>query len=232
MTACRSAEYLDTWQSFIDELEAEILPIYQRHEQSFDPWGVHGRPHICRSVLFSEYMARFYTHSAAVEVDFYAIRVATALHDSGRQANGVDFWEKDSRQNCRQYVKSSAAGEEPEEYAEYVAGLLSKRRAGGIAQRIVYDADVLEIMRPCCGHGGIEGFRRDALHFLGSDDPQALQIADAGDRREAFIREAWQWICATEQVKLKFFRSPNYMRRLLEKLENEKTNYPLLASLL
>lgn len=233
MTASSAVDYLSGWKDFITDLEEEILPIYFRHERSFDPWGVHGRMHICRSVLFSEFMARFYYHHAMEKaIDFYAVRVATALHDSGRQANGVDLWEQDSQRNCVEYVERRATAATTSAHPSYVAGLIKKQQTGELAGWIVYDADVLEIMRPCCGHGGLDGFRRDRLHFLGGGDARAAGIADAGDLREEFILEAWRWIQATEQVKLRWHKETRYMQRLLEKLEQEKENYPRLSTLL
>jgi hypothetical protein len=224
--------YQTSWNNFIVELEQKILPVYVQHERDFDPWGVHGRMHICRSVLFSEYMARFYRETLSAEVDLYAVRVATAFHDSGRRANGPDRWEKESQGNCLAYIKSSGSWPEHADYPAYVAGLIEKQQTGELAKQIVYDADVIEIMRPCCGHGGIEGFKREFLHFLGSRDVLARNLPDASRLRESFVEEAWRWIDETERFKPRLFKSLTYMQSLLEKLESERQKYPLLASLL
>jgi hypothetical protein len=224
--------YQTSWKAFIVELEQKILPVYLQHERDFDPWGVHGRMHICRSVIFSEYMARFYRETLSTEVDLYAVRVATALHDSGRRGNGLDRWETESQRNCLKYVKSSGSRPEQEDYPSYVAGLIEKRQTGELAKQIVYDADVIEIMRPCCGHGGIAGFKQEFLHFLGSRDVLGRDLPDASRLREAFVQEAWRWISETEHFKLRLFKSLTYMQSLLEKLEAERQKYPLLSSLL
>ena len=99
-----SAEHLASWELFVDELEQKILPFYLQHELRFDRYGVHGRMHICRSVMMAEWMARFYRARTQAAIDFFAVRVAVAFHDSGRQANGVDLWESDSASNCVRYV--------------------------------------------------------------------------------------------------------------------------------
>lgn len=221
-----------SWNDFIVELEQKILPVYVQHERDFDPWGVHGRMHICRSVLFSEYMARFYRETLSAEVDLYAVRVAVAFHDSGRRANGPDRWEKESQSNCLAFIKSSGSWPEHSDYPAYVAGLIEKEQTGELAKQIVYDADVIEIMRPCCGHGGIEGFKREFLRFLGSRDVLARDLPDARRLRETFVQEAWRWINETERFKLRLFKSPNYMQSLLETLEGERQQYPLLSSLI
>ena len=49
-----------SWLDFIVELEQNILPCYKEHEATFDRWGIHGRLHIGRAVIFSEVMGRAY----------------------------------------------------------------------------------------------------------------------------------------------------------------------------
>jgi hypothetical protein len=221
------------WQAFIDELQANILPIYLNHEMSFDTWGVHGRMHICRSLLFAELMARFYKDCSNAEIDCRAIRVATAFHDSGREANGVDLWEEASKRLCFEYVERRSLLSENSRYARFVSSLIDKRlEKGNICKSIVRDADVIEIMRPCCGHGGLPGFKRDFLYFLGKDDRHAGLIPEANAVREGLIQEAWNWIKHTEIIKFKLLRSNSYMADLLEILSDERQTYPMLSTLL
>jgi hypothetical protein len=229
--AIQPADYTVSFNSFVGELEERILPFYLEHELTFDPWGVHGRMHICRSVLFAEWMARFYLERSLCDIDLYAVRVATAMHDSGRRANGVDRWEADSATRCYDYVKLYSPRAGDAEYARFVAGLIDKRKTGDTCKRIVYDADVLEIMRPCCGHGGIGGFRRECLHFAGGEDTLAVGLDDSPRIREAFIQEAWKWISDTEAIKLRLYPSATYMADLLGKLQSGKARYPMLSSL-
>jgi len=223
---------IQSWNAFVDELQENILPIYMRHEENFDILGIHGRMHICRAVLFAEYMARFYKDRLSIDIDFYAIRVATAFHDSGRQGSGLDLWEDDSARNCDEYVLQNPSVSADREYAQYVGNLIKKRGRWDIAKRIVHDADVLEIMRPCCGHGGIDGFRRRALRFAGNRDPLARGLSDSGNIRESLIQEAWRWIQKTESMKRSLFNSSAYMAALLEELDREQQNYPILSTLL
>jgi hypothetical protein len=182
--------------------------------------------------MFAEWMARFYGGKLSVSVDSYAVRVATAMHDSGRRDNGVDLWESDSASNCMEYVERHSPRPHDAEYPGYVASLIEKRPAGDACQRIVHDADVLEIMRPSCGHGGIEGFRREFLHFAGALDPLADSLPDAAEVREGLIQEAWRWIHETEQIKLRLYNSTTFFTDLLDKLGDERRSYPLLSSLL
>jgi hypothetical protein len=223
-------DHLASWELFIDELEQKILPFYREHELTFDRYGVHGRMHICRSVMLAEWMARFYHARTKAEVDFFAVRVAVAFHDSGRRDNGVDLWESDSASNCVRYVAEAVGAIE---YAERVGTLVEKKKASADPlKKIVQDADVLEIMRPCCGHGGLTGFRREFLHFGGPDDLLAREVPGIAEQREALVQEAWRWIHSTEPLKAFLADSPVHMRDLLKHLERQRSKFPLLADLL
>jgi len=99
-------------------------------------------------------------------------------------------------------------------------------------KKAVQDADVLEIMRPCCGHGGLAGFRRQFLHFGGRDDLLAGEVPGIAAQREDLIQESWRWIQSTEPLKASFTDSPAYMRDLLKHLESQRLKFPLLSDLL
>lgn len=225
-----SAEHLASWELFIDELEQKILPFYLQHELRFDRYGVHGRMHICRSVMMAEWMARFYCARAQTKIDFFAVRVAVAFHDSGRRANGVDLWESDSASNCVRYVVEALGASD---YAHAVGALIEKKnKSADPLKKIVQDADVLEIMRPCCGHGGLAGFGREFLTFGGPNDLMARDVPGIAAHREALVQEAWRWIQATEPLKASLTNSPAYMRDLLKHLEKQRLKFPLLSDLL
>jgi hypothetical protein len=225
-----SATHLASWETFIDELERKILPFYRQHELKFDPFGVHGRMHICRSVMMAEWIARFYRTRTKSTIDFFAVRVAVAFHDSGRRGNGVDLWESDSASNCIDYILETVG---VDEYAYSVGALIEKKKnSADPLKKIVQDADVLEIMRPCCGHGGLAGFRRQFLHFGGPDDSLLREVPGIAEQREALIQEAWRWIRSTEPLKGSLTDSPSYMRDLLKHLEKKRLEFPLLSDLL
>ena len=225
-----SAEHLASWEMFIDELEQKILPFYLRHEWEFDRWSVHGRMRICRSVMLAEWMARFYRAHTQTAIDFFAVRVAVAFHDSGRRDNGVDLWESVSASNCARYIVETGGASE---YAHRVGAFIEKKKKSADAlKKIVQDADVLEIMRPCCGHGGLAGFRREFLHFGGPADLLLRAVPGIGSQRDAFIQEAWRWIQSTEALKFCFINSPAYMRDLLKHLAKQRLKFPLLSDLL
>jgi hypothetical protein len=99
-------------------------------------------------------------------------------------------------------------------------------------KKIVQDADVVEIMRPCCGHGGLAGFRHEFLSFGGPDDFLACEVPGIAEQREALIQEAWRGIQSTEPLKFFLTDSPAYMRDLLKHLEKQRLKFPLLSDLL
>lgn len=230
LSVAQVTDHLASWELFIDELEQKILPFYRQHEFKFDLYGVHGRMHICRSVMLAEWMARFYRTHTRAAIDFFAVRVAVAFHDSGRRANGVDLWESDSALNCARYVDETTGASD---YADDLGALIEKKnKSADPLKKIVQDADVLEIMRPCCGHGGLAGFRREFLHFGGPDDLLAREVPGIADQREALVQEAWRWIESTEPLKFILTNSSAYMRDLLKHLEKERSKFPLLSDLL
>lgn len=93
----------------------------------------------------------------------------------------------------------------------------------------MHDADVLDIMRPCCGHGGRTGFRSQALRFLGPRDGSGMTNPTV---RDALIEEAWCLIRATEAKKSGLRRSTEYMRDVLSILGKTRRMCPLLAACL
>ena len=216
----------DTWPAFIAELQQDILPIYLRHEQTFDPWSVHGRLHICRALIFAEFMLRHYHQQTSLRPDARAVRYAVAFHDSGRQAGGEDYWEGDSANLCRQYLQGRGV-----EDAAAIGDLIPKHGQGGwpLEKRIVHDADVLEIMRPCCGHGGRSGFSARYLRFQGERDEPTVRDPDL---RAALIEEAWTFIQVSEERKWEWADSARYLQDVLGVLAGMAAACPLLNQIL
>ena len=166
-----------SWPDFVQELQRNILPLYRVHEATFDYGQIHGQMHICRAVLFAEVIARAYA-AAGAALDFYGLRTATAFHDSGREGSGHDYWESESEINCANYLIGQPAYARRPAAAKRAAHWISKAGRGDLNHFIVFDADVLEIMRPGCGHGGLTGFHRSNLHFMGSKDTWAGKCSD------------------------------------------------------
>ena len=213
-----------TWPEFLIDLHDDILPVYRRHEQTFDPHGTHGRMHICRALVFAEFMLRYYASHTSLRPDVEAVRYATAFHDSGRQGNGFDRWERDSAHLCREYLESRMGIEE----ARTVGELIVKEgdpRGWSLEKRIAHDADCLEIMRITT----LLGFLKSELYFLGKPDPAEIRNRPV---RGALIREAWAFICAADTRKPELFNASDGMAAVLAVLEERKSGYPLLGEIL
>ena len=220
------------WGIFVKDLSTNILPIYKNHESTFDYQGIHGRMHISRALIFAESMARYYYKVIRIkDIDFLAIRYAVAFHDAGRKGNGIDIWESDSAEICRKHLLNQGHGDE---YSKYVSQLIEKKGPWDAHKKIVHDADVLEIMRPCCGHGGRSGFKEKALRFLSyRDDLINNNLNDFASPRNTLIDEAWQFIVYTERKKYMFNKSDfNYFYDLVMIIDEINNNLSMIKGLL
>ena len=159
-------EIQNGWTNFIDEYTHKILPIYENHEQTFDFVGLHGRRHLTRSLIFAEILGRFYFLMGEKSIDFDGIRIAVSYHDSGREGNGTDYWESESSENCRNYLIDNG---KTEAYANKISSMILQKK-GDIKireEQIVYDVDVIEIIRVFSSR---ENFRKKELFFLGENN--------------------------------------------------------------
>jgi len=220
--------------AFLTDLYTEIFPVYIHHEESFDFVGIHGRMHISRALIFAEFMTCYHAEVLNNKnLDNAAIRYAVAFHDSGRQGNGHDIWENDSAAKCAAYLLGKPEFSSNPEYCNYVGSLVHKHGEWDMNKKIVHDADVLEIMRPCCGHGGIGGFQHHALRFLSRKDDfidYDKNPAHFDGIRQKLINEAWELIYYTEQQKHNF-KENNHIESFLEIIQNNPYKYHLLEIL-
>ena len=219
---------MSDWDAFIAAFDADIAPIYLAHEDDFDAPGIHGRMHVARCALFAEVMGRHYATRTSARPAMNDARYAAAFHDAARRANGPDMWDHESAAMCGDY-----AARHPGLFsrdAQAMAQLLGAKPDPGacLEAQIVHAADVLDIMRPCCGHRGREGFRAAALIFLGERDP----VARDPDSRERLIEEAWQFIQASEARKDAMAASTRYLADLVEVLRAGRIEWPMLAQVL
>ncbi len=192
---------------FSETFSKEIFPLYKRHEETFDEHKMHGILHIGRSlvaafVLHSELEKNRLIENPSIEDILFAV----SYHDSGRKGNGPDVWEWFSSENCKN------AGH------NYASSMIVKnRKTNDYNSMCVYDADVLEVMRPCCGHGGIYGFEKKYL-LLGE------VLAPLYDK---LINEWWEFIIFTESMKADL-SIPDVIDKLLEIIKNNQAKFPLI----
>lgn len=186
--------------SFRTQHLGDILDIYKGHEQTFDPEGIHGREHISRVVLYSNILANFFRDQGAT-VDSHALYTTSALHDAGREGNGVDRWEGDSAQLALDRL--GAQGITDERYLELAKGAIqgSATPLHSLEAVILKSADSLDIIR----ERGLSGYNTNFLAFMGGDtdiDP-GIRIPQDTEFRDALIQEVAQFIEATT------FRAPS-----------------------
>lgn len=202
---------LSDLKKYIPVFETHIYPIYNHHQNTFDSGGIHGVLHISRSIIAAKTLSESLSQLDKA-TDFEDIFYAVAFHDSGRISNGPDKWEADSANKCYNYLlnRNKLLG-----YADYVSSLISKHnKEKDYNYFCVYDADVLEIMRPC-GHGGLAGFQKQHLKLLNTM-PKWL---------DSFILEWWQFILETEAHKQEL-SGPNSLARLIELANDNPKKYP------
>lgn len=214
-----------SFAAFIVELENEIFPLYEKHETGFDKHRIHGRMHIARAVIFGEIMARYYQNKGQ-SVDFGYVRRTIGLHDAGRKGNGVDRWEKESSELlCNHLISKNILQEE----AEQKSNIIIKENADktSFEFKIFQSADCLDIMRPCTGNGGREGFNPKYLTFLENSESDELQF------RKNLIEEAWFLIKITENKKMtEFNESKGFMDKLFQIIREHQVELPILFSIL
>lgn len=217
---------------FIPELEEHILPIYAGHERTFDFYGIHGRLHICRAVLFAEAMGCYYI-SRGFKLDMYAVRTATAFHDSGRQDNGKDYWEHDSANLCRDYLLNTSPRcrvfQQAPALADFSANLIPRKGPPSLESQILHDADVLEYLRLLHPDTWQKDFMTERLMFLSRHDPSLPAEPDADSIRAQLIDEAWGLIEETRKQQTQFDGSKNYFQEFLQDFVKHKSRYPLLV---
>jgi len=189
----------------------DIAPIYVKHKKEFDEFGIHGCLHISRSLIISRLLFKQLTNLGFL-LDIDKITYAVAFHDSGRKANGIDYWEANSFYICSNYLDNKNIPD-----SNYISSLIIKdNNKNDYNYFCVYDTDVLEIARPCTGVG--------VYNF----NPTFLKLKDIFSNHYTTIQnEVFSFILDTENIKDNF-SNENSLINLIEYLENKKELYPLL----
>lgn len=216
-------------------LTNEIFPLYIHHENTFDSAGIHGRMHISRCVIYTLAMLRFYKKYFNAKVDEKAALYTIAMHDAGRQGNGPDLWEGDSQKLAYNFLRKKGYSRSD---AEKFSKIINKANKTDSCELVsVRSADCLDIMRPCCGHGGRGGFNEKWLKFLNAKDPNVGtlrpdKLKEVEKLRKALIEEIWGFIQLTEKKKDSLKTSNTYFEDILFVLESNQRNFPTLFKLL
>lgn len=224
-TANKTDAIKESFLLFTEELENDIFKFYEAHESGFDQYRIHGRMHVARAVIFSEVMSRYF-QSKGESIDFDYVRRMTGLHDAGREGNGLDRWENQSADLLYQHLKLKGM---PHDQAYQKSRNIIKATAdNSIEYQIFQSADCIDIMRPCTGRGGREGFNSAFLSFLkDSHDAEDVKF------REDLIEEAWDFIKISEAKKFSDFKdSQGFMKKLFQIIDHDRNSFKILSSIL
>ena len=167
-------------RSFIEELKLKIFPFIAINQKDY---RIHGCSHISRCLVYANAICNLEKISDEEKLH---VLYAVSFHDSGRlQDNGVDHYEQGNIDILRNYLSQ----ENNLQIFDSCSSLMTKHNVNSKAHKIVYDTDVLDIMRPSCGNGGIYNFNRSYLKLL-NDTNYCSEI----------INEAWQLISITDNI--------------------------------
>lgn len=184
----------------LGEFRAKVMPeameAYESHEETFDPTGIHGRRHIGRSLIYANALANLFRERGA-EVNADVLYGAVAFHDSGRQGNGTDIWEKDSAKKLRQHYEGR--GIDDHDFLRKAEACIDSQADGRVKTlegAILKSVDSLDIMRVY----GREGYRTDLLWFMNTDSRVGEELYVEADHglRDALLDEIALFIAATE----------------------------------
>lgn len=187
----------------------DIAPIYIKHQETFDVNGIHGCLHIARSLIISNFLS-YSLKKLGIETNTEEIMYAVAFHDSGRIDNGIDYWETQSRNNCYDYLSSKNI-----KNSVSISNMIFKDgNTNNMSYLCVYDADVIEIARPCTGIG-----------FAGFDRSYLKLKRTFNNLYEDIISECFGLIQQTELDKWQY--SDEYaLGRLIVCIVRNKEKYP------
>lgn len=102
-----------------------------------------------------------------------------------------------------------------------------KADQSAIEFKIFQSADCLDIMRPCTGRKGKEGFKPEYLTFLKNPNHEESEF------RKKLIEEAWIFIqIAESKKKTEFNENKGFMEKLFQIIRENKDQLPILSSIL
>lgn len=200
-----------TLKEFEKIFSNEIVNHYLENQKTFDAHGIHGCLHISRSLIICRWISKELNQRGLTN-DIDKVSYAVSFHDSGRKANGIDYWEWQSKLNCLNYLIQKGIPD-----ADYISSLIVKKSDMNHTTNdflCLHDTDVLEIIRPSTGIG-IQGFNREYLKLK-----QTINY-------DIIFGEVVSFIYETEGIKQQFF-DKDCLINLINYLEINKSRFPNL----
>ena len=185
----------------------------------------HGALHAVRTALWSQLLIQLYKALGRQRIEHpILLSISAALHDAGREYEGPDYWHEQSVELLHAFFKKTNIA--PHIALQYVQALRKKDLKTSFfstdIQRILHDADCLEMMRMY----GRSGFDQTELHFL---------RFKSNSLTEQFINEAAAFIKLSEQQELRThleISSKNIYRDLMNLLKERASEFPTINALL
>lgn len=137
---------------FSEELYLKIFPFINSFQKDFK---IHGNSHISRCLVYANALCDLENIN---DEDRILVLHAVSFHDSGRVLDyGKDENESLNVEKLKLYLES----ENKLYLFDSIKKIMIKNYNDDVLSKIVYDADVLDIMRPSCGIGGIFNFKKE-----------------------------------------------------------------------
>lgn len=216
---------------------------YPGEPTSFDPASrerrrqaaarpAHGVTHALRVTLFAQALIRLYARAGrAPAPDAFGVVMAAAFHDTARQGDGEDLWERESAHQVAVYMTSLGAAPARVELLRHAVANKDPAARGEAftsdEQRIIHDADCLDIVR-VLAHP--DDFRRSELCFFHFEELDAALKAQ-------LIDEAIDVVLISEYPAIKMHLEVQSTRvyedlvRALWQIERRHRRWPVLAEL-
>jgi hypothetical protein len=192
--------------------------------------SVHGSMHAARVVLWTQVLHKFYEELKRAPLDIHPglLALSAAFHDVARENDGPDYWDAQSAQalevfcqslgfnlaSCKPYIH--AIEEKDPKNWEFTSDI----------QRIVHDADCLDILRVV----GAYRFKPSFLCFYNFQ----LDHCDL-KRAHDLIAEVTAFINLTEQSALQIqleHASTDFYGELKQLISDNASSYPIIHQLL
>lgn len=190
--SCHPLPTLESTKALLENLNKYVVPLYRASYPDGSFRAYHGVVHAMRTVLFAIILNEIY-HAAGYKIsrqpnDLY---MAAGLHDSERLDEGTDFWDKQSGEKCEEILKRLNRTAEEAAHLNHCIAEKDSPTPTSLEQKIIHDADCLEIIR-CLSDPA--GFRSSELRILkdlkGKDSHQIY----------ALINEAKRFILLTDKT--------------------------------
>lgn len=205
-----------------DAIENHVLPIYQTPYGNIEGreryW--HGVMHASRTVIFAHIIGSMYKDAGHdITSTPMGMLIAAGMHDSARENDGPDLWDKDSGEMCKSLLEEQ--GDIHSELLGRAVAEKDSKTPDSLEQKIIHDADCMEIVR-CLRHPG--HFRRNELWVAKELDTEIVT---------QFISEAKLFIHLTQDKIIKDFveKSPHPLMCLYQILLHVDQHYDQLSSL-